>query len=78
MRMPGLPARAQLLRSTQEQLTVGQDKGQRKPNVATLRSTLLSLTPRCRRTTPVARVLADGPCAGHGKPVGMSKPKSPR
>ena len=83
MRMPGLPARAQLLRSTQEQLTVGQDKGQRKddvgkPNVATLRSTLLSLTPRCRRTTPMARVLADGPCAGHEKPAGMSKPKSPR
>ena len=83
MRMPGLPARAQLLRSTQEQLTVGQDKGQRKddvgkPNVATLRSTLLSLTPRCRRTTPVAHVLADSSCVGHEKSFRISKPKPRR
>ena len=82
--MPGLPARTQHLRSTQEQLTAGQDKSQRKddagrPNVATLRSTLLSLPPhRCRRTTPVARVLADGPCAGHEMPSTTSKPKSSR
>ena len=72
----------QLLRPVLE-FNAGQGRGQRKddvgrPNVATLRSTLLSLTPRCRHTTPVARVLADGPFAGPNKPAGMNKPKPPR
>ena len=72
---PGLPARVQLLRPVHE-FNAGQGRGQRKddvgrPNVATLRSTLLSLTPRCR-------VLADGPFAGPNKPDGTNKPKPPR
>ena len=84
MRWPGLPARTQLLWSTQEQLNTSQGKGQRnddgKTDVSTLRSTLLSL-PLHRHccTTPVAHVLADGPCAGHEKkPSAMSKSKSLR
>ena len=84
MRWPGLPARTQLLWSTQEQLNTSQGKGQRnddgKPDVSTLRSTLLSLPLHRRRCTiPVAHVLADGPCAGHEKkPSAMSKSKSLR